>query len=213
MTKKCLAALVAVVGVGILSAGVAGAASVVVPRAGQVGVGVNGNFGTLTRNGQLGSEFGSGAGIGVRLRYRMRYERAIGLTFDQHNLDAREPGFPLGAFSDYRDAADSLLTRDRLVMTTTGFELFQMFDTRSRDVKWLAVGAGIVQVSARLSDGQTQFPIGNDGTYLSVGAGIERFFFRSWAFDVSTRYQAVFFGSSVNHNLTGALGLVFYAAY
>lgn len=211
--RKSFAALIVGAGIGVLFAGAAGAASIVMPRAGQVGVGLNGNFGTLLDDGQLGGEFGSGFGIGVRLRYRMRYERAIGLSFDMHQLDSRVPGYPEGAFSGYRDVGDSLLTRDRLVMTTTGFDLYQMFDTRARDVKWLSVGAGLVQISARLSDGETQYPLGNDGTYVSLGGGIERFVYRSWALDVSARYQAIFYGSSVNHNVQGALGVIFYAAY
>lgn len=192
----------------------ASAASIVVPRAGQVGIGLQGNFGSLLKGGQLGQEFGSGFGLGVRLRYRMRYERAIGLSFDQGNLDAREPGFPEGAFIGRRGTdVDSTVTRDRLVMTTTGFDFYQMFDTRTRNVKWLSLSAGLVQVSARLSSGETQYPIGNDGTYLGVGAGVERFVYRSWAVDTAVRYRAVFYGSTVNHDLEASLGMVFYAAY
>lgn len=211
--RKILAAGFVSVALAVALAGPAETASIVLPRAGQVGIGVAGNFGTLLNDGQLGKEFGSGFGLGVRLRYRMRYERAIGLAFDVHELDSRQAGYPPGAFDDYRDTADSLLTRDRLNMTTTGIELYQMFDTRDRTVKWLSLGAGLVQVSARLSSGETQYPIGGDGTYLSVGGGVERFFFRSWAVDVSAHYQSVFIGSSVNHNLQAAAGLVFYAAY
>jgi hypothetical protein len=211
--RKVFAAWFVVAGAVALAAGNARAASIVMPRAGQVGVGIQGNFGTLFETGQLGQEFGSGFGLGVRLRYRMRYERAIGLSFDQQTLKARVPGMPEGAFIGHRDPIDALLTRDRLVMTTTGLDLYQMFDTRERTVKWLSVGAGIVQVSARLSDGETQFPVGNDGTFLSAGAGLERFFYRSWAYDLSARYQAEFYGSSVNHDLQATAGLIFYAAY
>ena len=213
MMKKSLAASLLGIAAGLCLAGTAESASIVLPRAGQVGIGVLGNFGTLLDSGKLGEEFGSGFGLGVRLRYRMRYERAIGLSFDVHELDSRVVGYPDGAFSGQREESDSLLTRDRLNLTTTGFEIYQMFDTRDRTVKWLSLGAGLAQVSARLSTGETQYPIGSDGTFVSVGGGVERFFFRSWALDVSARYQAIFFGSSVNLNLQGSAGLVFYAAY
>lgn len=207
--------LVAVLFTGLVAcaAGGASAASLVLPRAGQVGVGLSGDFGTLFKPGQLGKEFGTGPGLGVTLRYRMRYERAIGLSFHQDFLDARESGMPEGAFIGHRDPTDSLLTRDRLNLTTTGFDFYQMFDTRTRDVKWLSLSAGLVQVSAKLSDGETQYPIGSDGTFLGAGAGLERFFFRSWAVDAAVHYRALFYGSSVNHQVTGTLGLVFYAAY
>lgn len=211
--KKRLAVLAAVLGIAALSVPPAGAASIVVPRAGQVGIGVNGSFATLAKAGSLGEEFGYGPGVGVRLRYRMRYERAIGLTFDMLALDAREAGFREGAFSGYRDVGDSLLTRDRVNLNLTGFEFYQMFDTRSRDVKWVSIGAGLVQASARLSNGETQYPLGSDGTFVGVGAGIERFVYRSWAVEVSARYQAIFFDSSVNHDMQATLGMIFYAAY
>lgn len=211
--RKRIARLVAAAAVGIAFAGAAEAASIVVPRAGQVGIGLNGSFGTLANGGSLGGEFGSGFGLGVRLRYRMRYERAIGMSFDMFQLDSRVPGFPEGAFLGPRSSADSLLTRDRLMLNLTGFDFYQMFDTRSKSVKWISLGAGLAQVSARLSDGDTQYPIGGDGTFLGVGAGVERYVFRSWALDFSARYQAVFFDSSVNHNLQASAGIIFYAAY
>jgi hypothetical protein len=214
MKKQSLAVLFTIVAVSLAAAGGASGASLVLPRAGQVGIGLHGSFGTLLETGQLGDEFGSGFGLGVNIRYRMRYERAIGLSFDQFNLDSRVLGYPEGAFSGYRDpASDSTLTRDRLVMTTTGIDVYQMFDTRQRDVKWLSLSVGLVQVSAKLSDGETQYPIGSDGAFLGAGAGVERFFFRSWAFDVNARYQAIFYGSTVNHNLQASAGLIFYAAY
>jgi hypothetical protein len=213
MKKKSLAVLFAVAAVSLFAAGGASGASLILPRAGQVGIGLLGNFGTLLESGQLGDEFGSGFGMGVRLRYRMRYERAIGLSFDQHYLDSRVPGYPEGAFSGYKDVGDSLLTRDQLVMTTTGFDFYQMFDTRQRNVKWVSVSAGLVQVSAKLSDGETQYPNGSDGTFLGAGLGVERFVYRSWGLDFEARYQAIFYGSTVNHNLQASAGLIFYAAY
>lgn len=211
--RKRLAVLLVATGFGVLSGVAADAASIVVPRAGQVGIGMNGSFGTLARGGSLGSEFGSGPGLGVRLRYRMRYERAIGLSFDMHQLDSRVPGFPEGAFLGPRSQSDSLLTRDRVSISLTGVELYQMFDTRSRNVKWLSVSAGIVQASARLSNGETQYPLSSDGTFLGFGGGVERFVYRSWALDLSARYQALFYDSSVNHNLQVSAGMIFYAAY
>ncbi len=203
----------AVVLAGVVSAGAASGGTVVLPRAGQVGIGVVGDFGALANGGILGKEFGSGAGIGVRLRYRMRYERGIGLSFDHFQLDSRVLGYPQGAFSSELGPADSSLTRDQLNLTTTGFELFQFFGTRQRDVKWLALGAGLAQISATLSSGETQYPLGGDGTFLSASGGLEHFFYRSWAVDVSARYQAIFLSSTVNHNVQASAGLVFYAAY
>jgi hypothetical protein len=53
----------------------------------------------------------------------------------------------------------------------------------------------------------------NDGVYVSAGAGLERFIYRSWALDLSTRYMAVFAGGKANHDLQASLGFIFYASY
>jgi hypothetical protein len=173
----------------------------VLPRPGQIGLEGHGGFGMLTSAGDLGSLFGSGYTIGVRLRYRMRYERAVGLVFDSQKFDVRvvEPVDPLNPKAT------------ALTFVTAGVEMYQMFGTRSRTPRMLMAGAGIAQASARLNDGDTQFP--GDGQFVSVGAGLEYFFFRSMAWDVSGRYLAVFHDGVANHDLQASLGLILYASY
>lgn len=207
---KVVGRLVVMALVAAFTAGTAHAQkSLVLPRAGQVGLGVQGQFGMLMKSGTLGNEFESGPGLTVRLRYRMRYERALGLSFESQTFDARGPGAPEGAFT-----ADTLGTnRDRLTLVTSGVELYQLFDTRSPTVKMLSAGIGLAQLHSNLSDGEVQYPIDGDGFYVSAGAGVERFFYRSWAFDVSTRYMAVFQGGKVNHDMQASVGLMFYASY
>ena len=48
---------------------------------------------------------------------------------------------------------------------------------------------------------------------MYAGAGVERFFFRSWAYDLSTRYLAIFRDGKPNHDLQVAAGMIFYASY
>jgi hypothetical protein len=191
------------------------AASIVLPRAGQVGIGIQGQYGSLLKSGELGEEFGAGPGLAVRLRYRMRYERAIGLSFQTQNLDSRSKlrPAPAGAFIGGAQAQDTTNTRDHLVLTLAGFDIFQMFDTRSKTTKWVSAGLGLAQVSARLSNKDVQYPIAGDGMYLSAGAGIEKFFYRSWAYDLNTHYLAVFHDGKVNHDLQASAGMIFYVAY
>ena len=190
----------------------ASAASIVLPRAGQVGIGFAGQWGALTKSGKLGEEFGNGPGLSVKLRYRMRYERGIGLSFDTQSLDARTPGRGEGAFLAIDDL-DSSLVRERLVMNSAGFEMYQYFGTRQKTVKHLNAGLGITQVSARLSNGEVQYPLGGDGFYLSGGAGVEKFVYRSWAISLDGRYQAIFHDAKVNQGVQVSLGMIFYAAY
>jgi hypothetical protein len=174
--------------------------NVVLPRPGQVGISVQGGYGNLFQSGVFGEDFGSGATLAVRLRYRMRFERGIGLSFESQSFDVRKPG-----------SADTSFATLNLIMS--GVEFYQMFGTRTKTTRMLSVGAGIAQASSELNDGETFFFPGSDGIYVSAGAGLERFFFRSLAYDLSLHYFAVFKEGEANHQLQAALGLIFYAGY
>ena len=207
-----LAVLSSLVTLGLNAGPVRAAGDIVLPRAGQVGIGIQVQGGTLLSSGDVGTEFGSGPGLTVRLRYRMRFERAIGLTFDTQRLSARDPSRRAGAFDSLTFDAPAAL-RDKLNLVTAGLEFYQMFNTRERTVKMLSAGVGLVQMTAHLSDGETQIPIAGDGLYLSAGAGIERFAFRSMAWDLGARYMAIFHDGTMNHDLQLQAGVIFYAAY
>ncbi|HEY3216088.1 MAG TPA: hypothetical protein VGK93_06310 [Candidatus Eisenbacteria bacterium] len=191
---------------GALSAGAVHAASTItLPRAGQVGIGIQGGYGALLQSGRLGDTFGAGPTFAVRVRYRMRYERGLGLSFEGQQFDTRvDPG----------PAVTGDEKPEKLSLVTSGLEFYQMFDTRSRTVKMVMAGLGIAQGRVRLNDGETSFAEedrAGDGSYLSLGAGIERFAFRSLAYDLSFRYLAVFQNGQANHDVQAALGLIFYA--
>lgn len=190
------------------------ASSIVLPRAGQVGLGISGAYGSLLPSGELGEEFGGGPGLSVRLRYRMRFERAIGLTFDAERCEARDPAtnsFKNTAFDSLQDAPT--VQRDRMKIVTAGFEFYQLFDTRERTVKMISAGAGLAQVNSHLSSGETQYPIAGDGAYFSLGAGIERFFYRSMAWDLGFKYMGILHDGQLNNDFQVQAGLIFYAAY
>lgn len=212
MNRRQSAVLLVAFVLSVWSAGpVQAAGNIVLPRSGQVGLGIQAQGGTMLSSGDLGTEFGSGGGLLVRVRYRMRFERAIGLTFDAQRLSAREPSGRAGAFDSLTDAPATL--RDRLKLVTAGVEFYQLFDTRERTTKYVSAGAGLAQMSAHLTSGETQFPIAGDGVFISAGAGLERFVFRSMAWDLGARYMAIFHDGQLNHDLQLQAGLIFYAAY
>lgn len=183
------------------------AASIVLPRPGQVGVGIQGGFGTLLKSGELGGTFGNGPALAVRLRYRMRYERALGLSFEGQRFDIRVP--------EAHDPVDPTLSaRINLRVILSGLEFYQLFGTRTRVTKMLMVGAGLAQTSGRTVDKETWYrQAGSDGAYVSLGGGMERFLIRSWALDLSARYMAVFLPDERSHDVQAALGVIFYASY
>jgi hypothetical protein len=204
----------------VLGAVLGGAASagsmVVLPRPGQVGVSGSYLYGTLLDSGNLGDQFSSGPGLAVRLRYRMRYERGVGLSFEAHGLDPR--GGPQVDLFDNVTVMDPAyeFAYKRLHMYLYGVDFYQMFGTRTKTVKLLSVGGGIAHPTFELKDGENEYPL-NDGTYLSFGAGVERFFWQGMAFDLGMRYQALFLRSElvkpkVNHDLQASVGVIYYVS-
>jgi hypothetical protein len=195
-----------VASVVLLACGREAHAEIVLPRPGQVGVEIQGGYGSLLNTGNLGHDFGSGGTLAIRLRYRMRYERSLSLSFENQRPDIRvaelyDPNYP-GQLLPGRDHANLVLS---------GIEFGQLFGTRTRATKMLMVGAGLAQSSIRTIDNDTIFP--GDGVFLSLGAGVEYFVFRSWALDLSTRYNAMFLSGDTEHDVQAAVGFIFYASY
>ena len=190
----------------ILLAGLVSAAPVhaglpvILPKPGQVGFSLQGQYGTLLSTGNLGEEFGSGGGLAVRVRYRMRYERALGISFEGQSLDSRAA-----------PTADT--SRTTLSMLLSGVDFYQMFNTDQKLQQIISLGVGLAQLHYTLRDGDTEYPLAGDGVYVTVGAGLERFFYRSFAFDFSGRYLAVFEDGKANHDFQAAGGIIFYASY
>ena len=190
-------------------AAVADAAVIVVPpRAGQVGVGIGGQYGTLFSTGGFGKEFGSGGGVGVRLRYRLRYERAIGVSFEQQVFDVRDP-------VDSLDSGGLNIAPRKLTLLNTSVEFYQLFGTRGRTTKMVSAGFGLCQPNKKLADGELKVG-GNDvldGAFISAGAGIERFLYQSAGIDLNMHYKTIFQNGSTNHEVQAYAGLIFYASY
>jgi hypothetical protein len=206
--KRILAA-VAFAALVSLTVAPARAVTLILPRNSQVGVGIQGQFGGMPESGELGNEFGTGPGLAVRLKYRMRFDRAMGLSFETRTLDGRGKFLLSSAFPAGIDS----LPNKSLTLQTFGFDVYQFFNTRSRNQQYLSASAGLAKINAVGSDGDPVYPVAGDGMFLGVGAGFERFVYRSWAVDGSVRYSAIFLDGSTNHDVQAALGMIFYAAY
>lgn len=201
--KGRLGWVVVLVAVGLLGASFAEAKVIVVPpRPGQLGVGLMGQYGSFLKNGSLGSEFGSGGGLSVRVRYRMRYERAIGLSFERQTFDVRHQ-------------ADSIFADKTVSLMNSSVEFYQLFGTRTNTTRMLSAGFGLTQVTKKLADGEIKLggdDVG-DGAFVSLGAGLEKFVYQSLGVDMNVHYEAVFQNKSTNHEFQVAVGLIFYASY
>ena len=191
-----------------LLAGAAFAVPLNPPRAGQVGISVQGAYSQLLGTEPFANEFSGGGGYDVRLRYRMRYERAIGLSFESHRYDTKHP-----VALDPTDQAT--IAPDRLNSTLSGIDFYQMFGTRTASVKMLSISGGLAQERVKLNDGESELSgqFSGDSFYLGVGAGLERYVYRAIAIDLSARYNAIFRDGSPQHDVTAAIGIIMYAGY
>ena len=100
----------------------------------------------------------------------------------------------------------------KLSLFLYGVDLYQMFGTRTKTTKMLSAGAGLAHPTFPMNGGDLQVPLYGDGAYLSAGAGVERFFWQSLAFEFGARYHAVFLDNKLNHDLQLSLGLILYAS-
>ena len=196
--------LMGVLGLGmLLIAGMAEASrNIVLPRPGQVGIEIQGGYGALLKSGDLGETFSDGGAIAVRLRYRMRYERALGLSFENQRFNIRTPEAV---------APDGGAPRDRINLVLSGLEFYKLFGTRTPTVRMLMVGVGLAQSRGHFVNNEEFFP--GDGSYLNAGFGAERFLIKSWALDFSVRYSFVFLPDDHLHDIQASLGIIFYASY
>jgi hypothetical protein len=167
-----------------------------------VGIELAGGYGWLLNSGDLGGVFDEGYTIGARLRYRMRYERAIGLLFENERFKIRVPETV---------APDGGAPRERVNLVLSGLEFYKLFGTRTPTVKMIMAGVGLAQAKGVFTNGEAFFP--GDGAYLSAGVGVERFFIKSWALDLSTRYVFAFLPDDHVHDVQVSAGIMFYASY
>src|SRR5262245_39473167 len=201
-SRFAVAAVLLGVGMLLTAGGARASRDIVLTRPGQVGIEIQGGYGALLKSGELGETFSDGPTIAARLRYRMRYERALGLTFENERFNIRVPE---------EVAPDGGAPRDRINLVMSGLEFYKLFATRTPTIKMLIVGVGIAQSRGHFVNNEAFFP--GDGSYLCGGFGVERFFMKSWAFDFSTRYMFVFLPDDHLHDFQAALGLMFYASY
>lgn len=190
------------VALGIVLAGTADAASVVLPRPGQIGFSAQGSLGSLSKSGEYGDLYGTGPGVAIRARLRMRYERGVGLSFERHGFHVR-------------DESDTAFAPRTLTLMTTTVDVYQLFGTRSRTVKMLSAGIGLSQGTQKLNGGDQKVGgVGaGDALVMGVGAGLERFVWQSMALDLGARYFVHLHHRKANHDVQLYGGLIFYAGY
>lgn len=170
-----------------------------VVREGTLSLGAQGQYGAFIANTGFGNDFDAGPGLTVRVRYRTGRESAIGASFESQRYNA---------------TTDSV---DWLQGIVTTAEYYQYFRVRQRAPRYLLVGAGLLQTTRRLADGDSDFP--GDAGVLTLGGGTEIWWKRTVTFDLSVRYYGFIRGgpnglsdARLSHAVQAALGLHFYTS-
>lgn len=167
-------------------------------RPNTISIGIQGDYGIIRGNSRLADGFDDGPGYSFRFRYMMAPSFALGFSFESQRFYDKG-GLP----STELGAGDSTI-----VMTTVGMEgVFYIH--REREVNpYFVTGFGYaspdvvdeVRGSARV----------NEGMFLVMGAGLERFIRPRFSLDFTLRGEALISNSEFTGIATLSAGIHLY---
>jgi len=172
-----------------------------VVRDGTLSLGLQGEYGSFVGTSGFGQSYNHGPALGVRIRYRFAEDQAFGISFESQRFNVKH---------------DTTVPTDPKYLTaiTTTAEYYNYFQTRSRTPQYLMIGAGLLQTRRHLNDSEIDFP--GDGGVLSLGAGAEYWWKRTFSFDLSLRYNGFIHSdngsTSLSHGVQAGLGFEFYTS-
>ncbi|HMI30985.1 MAG TPA: hypothetical protein VK527_04535 [Candidatus Limnocylindrales bacterium] len=149
-------------------------------RKGTISLGGQIGYGFVRGSSELNDHFDGGVGYGFRFRYALTSRTALGFSFESQRYSPRA-GLPpdTGPFA----AVDS-----ELVVTTVASEMVVFFH-RERDTTPYLLG-GLGYASPNVTYGSKESRRIDEGPFLVVGAGLERFVRPRVALDFSVRGYA-----------------------
>jgi hypothetical protein len=149
-------------------------------RKGTISLGAQAGYGFVRGSSELNDHFDGGLGYAFRFRYSLSQRSALGFSFESQRYKTRA-GLPVdtGPFA----AKDS-----ELVVTTVASEMVLFFH-RERDTTPYLVG-GLGFASPNVNYGSKESRRLDEGPFLVVGAGLERFVRPRVSLDFSLRGYA-----------------------
>ena len=148
-------------------------------RPGTISLGFQGSYGIVRGTSRLADGFSDGFGYALRFRYMLSPSFALGFSFENQQYDQRG-----GAPSTTPGASDSMI-----VMTTVSAEGV-LFLHREREAHPYFL-AGIGHAAPDVVDESLGTSRVNEGMYLVLGAGFERFFRPRFSMDLTVRGYAM----------------------
>ncbi|UCF79135.1 MAG: outer membrane beta-barrel protein [Candidatus Eiseniibacteriota bacterium] len=167
-------------------------------------VGFQGQYGLLMGEATETEHFDNGAGYAVRLRYYLGRNRALGVSLERQSFAGGDAISP-----DERP--------EEMNVSVVTVDYFWYFDRKSQLTHYITVGAGVHHpgrdYSAYVSADDEWVgysTVGPDGIALSLGAGLEYFFHRVVAVDLSARGYGLFGQDGTLGSVQAAVGFNFY---
>ncbi|HEY6221468.1 MAG TPA: hypothetical protein VIX13_02925 [Candidatus Eisenbacteria bacterium] len=148
-------------------------------RPNTISLGIQGSYGMVRGTSRLSDGFSNGPGYAVRFRYMLTPSFALGFSFENQRFNSRG-----GPPSTTPGASDSTI-----VMTTVSAEgIFYVHRERESHPYFLG---GFGHASPDIVDKSLGSARANEGLYLVLGAGMERFMRPRFSLDFTLRGYAM----------------------
>jgi opacity protein-like surface antigen len=167
-------------------------------RPNTISLGVQGSYGVVRGNSRLADGFSDGPGYAFRFRYMLDPSFALGFSFENHHW--YDQG---GASSNELGAGDSSVT-----LTTVSVEGVYYLNRESEVNPYFVGGFG--HAAPDIVDelrGSTRV---NEGIFLMLGVGLERFIRERFSLDLSLRGNALVSNSELTTFATVSAGIHLY---
>ena len=148
-------------------------------RPNTVSIGIQGSYGMVRGTSRLSDGFSDGPGYALRFRYMLAPSFALGFSFENQRFNSRG-----GPPSTTPGASDSVI-----VMTTVSAEGV-LYIHREREAHPYFLG-GFGHASPDIVDKSLGSARANEGLYLVLGAGMERFMRPRFSLDFTLRGYAM----------------------
>jgi hypothetical protein len=148
-------------------------------RKGTLSLGGQVGFGIVRGSSELNDHFDSGLGYAFRFRYMLSSRSALGFSFESQRYGTRA-GLPFNP--------DPFATDSELVVTTVASEMVLFFNRERETTPYLVGGLGFASPNVTYDRKESRRV--DEGPFLVVGAGLERFVRQRMSLDFSLRGYA-----------------------
>ena len=175
-------------------------------RKNTVSLGVQGQLGLVSGSSVIADGFDHGAGYAVRFRYMLSPRTALGFSFENQRFGSIREPLPVTALGEAPDS--------HMVVVTVAAEGVLYFHRERETTPYLIGGFGFAtpdEMDHRIPGGNEPGPRRvNEGPFLVIGGGLERFVRQRFSIDTSLRGFAEIGNSELTTVVELALGIHLY---